>query len=599
MRFFCKAGSSGLIGFKRSGFSIDNIALCRAPLWILFLVLMSAGLVQPAAGQSLPSQSGTITRPPAERLPPPERVGEPKFRLPTIEEESAIPDTGDQALVLKSVRVTGATAVDAAVLSAISAPYLGQTVPVSRLFQIRNKIETEYRREGFILTRVVLPEQELEPTGADVELRVIEGVISDVLVQGDVGDVEALIKRIVGKLVTGRPANLVEIERQLLLVQDIPGISTRARFAPAPGTVGGSLLTIDVVRTPVAGFLSTDNRGANFAGPWQLALGLSTNSFTEFGERVEAYLFTTPNREQRYGQVAISSTLTSDGLSMRLYGGYGPAHPGGTLGQAGFVSDVTSAGLSLTYPILRGRTTNLWVTGGLEMNNSNINLRLGQAANDSVSESYLRIARISIKGSHVDGWNGYTELTLGLDKGLQVLGATPRDSSKTARPDSEADAARLVGRLSRRQGVYADDAVTIDLLAMVAGQYGFEVQRPSQKAQLGGLEFGRGYYFGQLTGDRSVMSSLELTAMCPVNWFSVPASVGPFAFDDAGVVWDIAPGDPGRRYLHSAGGGVRLELDRWFSAEVEYARRLVRNPTRANDLPLDPNRVSVRFIGRF
>ncbi|OYQ34510.1 hypothetical protein CHU95_10830 [Niveispirillum lacus] len=133
----------------------------------------------------------------------------------------------------------------------------------------------------------------------------------------------------------------------------------------------------------------------------------------------------------------------------------------------------------------------------------------------------------------------------------------------------------------------------------MTGTYGFHVLPPSQKAQLGGASYGRGYHFGQLTGDRAVQASVELAGRSPSDWLLAGSSIGPYLFYDYGTVCDIAPEDPPRRYLHSVGGGVRLGLTRFLSLDVEYARRLVTNPARSNDEKLNPDQVFLRLLGRF
>lgn len=565
------------------------------------LILMAiAGFSQPVGAQAppLPKPPDALVQTPIDRLPPPGARTAP-LQLPTVEEDGAIPDFDGQEVTVSRIILEDTTALPDADLRALSAGLEGRRVPVADLFRLRTAIEVAYRRQGFFLTRVLLPEQSLDEHAAEVRLKVLEGHISDVIVQGDVGPVEALIRRMAEKLRTGKPARLADVERQLLLIQDIPGISARARFGASPDKPAGSVLTIDVVRTPYAGFVAIDNRGPGFSGPWQAAFGLSGNSATAYGDRIEGYIFSTPGPEQRYGQMVLSGILTDDGLSAKAYVGYGPSFPGGLLGQAGFASDVLTAGAQATYPLVRSRRTNLWLSGGLELNNSHIKLKQADGQYERVTRSHLRIGKLSAKASHVDGWRGATELTLGLDHGLKALKATPRDSDQTARPESRPDFTRVTGRLSRRQALGSDGLWTFDMEAALAGQYGFTVLPPSQKAQLGGLEFGRGYYFGQLTGDRAVSGSVEFQARNALDSWISGANAGPYLFYDHGIVWNIATGDPGRRYLHSIGGGLRFDLGRWLSTELEYARRLTRNPSRTNEAPLGPSRVSVRLVARY
>lgn len=473
-----------------------------------------------------------------------------------------------------------------------------ETITVGDLFAIRDGIQKLYRDRGYFLTRVVLEPGELPLEGATPKIRVVEGVITSVVLNGEPGPVDQRILRIAGRLKTRAAVTMAEVERQLLLIQDLPGIAVRARFSPSP-TGAGAVLTLDVVRTPYAGYMALDNRGPGYAGPWQATLAVAAHSHTALGERVELYLYSTPSKEQRFGQVALTVPLNEDGLTLRGHAGYGPSYPGGLLREAGFASNVTTGGLSLSYPVIRSRRTNLWVQAGTELNNANIRLKQADGRYERLSESHLRIASLEGRFSHADAWLGVTELTLAVNKGLKGLGATPSDSDLSPRPDSRSDFTRADIGLSRRQALTSSDGMSLDLVTAIVGTYGFDVLPPSQKAQLGGAGFGRGYHFGQLTGDRSVQTSIELAGRAPAGWLMRGATVGPYVFYDYGTVWDIAPGDPPRRYLHSVGTGVRLGLGHYLSLDLEYARRLITNPGRNNDDRLKPDQMFVRLVGRF
>lgn len=559
-----------------------------------------------ASGQSPPPPPAALQRPLETPEDPSRKPADNVIPLPEIEEEvkplsrETVGSDGQNlpSFELLGIDLSGNRSIPTEELTPVFARHINKKITIADLFAIRDGLQTLYSQRGFFLTRVILEPDRLPIAGARPKIRVVEGVITDIVLNGDPGPVEARIRRIAEKLRTGAAVTMSAVERQLLLIQDLPGIAVRARFGPSL-TGAGSVLTLDVVRTPYAGYVAIDNRGPGYAGPWQGTLAVATHSHTALGERVELYLYSTPSKEQRFGQVALTVLLNDDGLILRGYGGYGPSYPGGLLRAAGFASDVTTGGLSLSYPVIRSRQTNLWVQAGAELNNANI--RLNQTGNGytRLSESHLRIVNLDAKLSHADTWLGVTELSVGVNRGLKGLGATPSDDALSPRPDSRTDFTRADVTLSRRQALTIIGTMNIDLTAAVAGTYGFDVLPPSQKAQLGGASFGRGYHFGQLTGDRAVQASVELAGRAPTDWLLAGSSLGPYLFYDYGTVWDIAPEDPPRRYLHSVGGGVRLGLGRYLSLDLEYARRLVTNPARSNDEKLKPDQVFLRLIGRF
>lgn len=576
--------------------------------WGLAVSLAAAGA---AFAQTPSSTPDALLRPP-EKPEDPSRKPGATITLPEIEEEvkplsSEVLGTDGQVLPrfkLLDIALSGNKSIPTEELKEVYESYICtdlstcKDISVGQLFAIRDGLQNLYIKRGYFLTRVILEPDDLPIAGAIPKIRVVEGVITDVVLNGDPGAVEARILSIAKKLRNGSAVTMAEVERQLLLIQDLPGIAVRARFGPSL-TGAGSVLTLDVVRTPYAGYVAIDNRGPGYAGPWQGTLALATHSYTALGERVELYLYSTPSKEQRFGQLALTVPLNDDGLTLRGFGGYGPSYPGGLLRTAGFASNVTTGGLSLSYPVIRSRQTNLWVQAGAELNNANIRLKQSGGGYARLSESHLRIVNLDARISHADSWLGVTELSLGVNKGLKGLGATPSDDALSPRPDSRSDFTRADITLSRRQALTSIGTMTVDVTAALVGTYGFDILPPSQKAQLGGSSFGRGYHFGQLTGDRAVQASLELAGRTSTDWLVAGSSIGPYLFYDYGTVWDVAPEDPPRRYLHSVGGGVRLGLGRHLSLDLEYARRLITNPTRSNDEKLKPDQVFLRLIGRF
>ena len=60
------------------------------------------------------------------------------------------------------------------------------------------------------------------------------------------------------------------------------------------------------------------------------------------------------------------------------------------------------------------------------------------------------------------------------------------------------------------QDLFSIGKVNTALKTSIGGQYTTDVLPPSEKFFLGGTRFGRGFYYGQVTGDRAIGSSVEL-----------------------------------------------------------------------------------------
>src|SRR6185312_13197930 len=288
-----------------------------------------------------------------------------------------------------AVDIQGATAYKPGELEPYYHDIVGKSVPLSEVSAVLQQIQTKYRNDGYVLT-VVRGTVEPVDGRSTLRIRVIEGFISDVKLDGDIGPVGVLIYNFLNKLTAIRPVNIADIERALLLSQDVPRVSVRAVLRPGTGEAGAVELIGQVGRKPFGGFVQYDNRGAPFAGPSELLVGAQANSFTSAGERAEIILYDTPfNREQIFGQAGIEGFVGSSGLKLRGYGGYGPSRPGEPLSEAGFRSRLLLAGVSASYPIIRTRPLSLDVSLAFDLSRSEIDTTGG-----TPQVSDLRILRL-------------------------------------------------------------------------------------------------------------------------------------------------------------------------------------------------------------
>ena len=86
---------------------------------------------------------------------------------------NAAPEGADQiTLVLKEVKIEGMTAYDEMAAEAVYRDMLDKTVTLADVFAIADRLTAKYRNDGYILTQVILPPQEID--GGVVRLQVVE-----------------------------------------------------------------------------------------------------------------------------------------------------------------------------------------------------------------------------------------------------------------------------------------------------------------------------------------------------------------------------------------------------------------------------------------
>jgi hemolysin activation/secretion protein len=467
-------------------------------------------------------------------------------------------------------------------------------VPLRDIEEARLRLLNLYREAGFAFTTV---DAVLERDGR-LRLLVQEGQIVEVRLDGDIGPAGTQVLRFLNRLVNQRPLDVATLERQLLLVQDIPGVAVRAVLRPA-GTAPGALsLVAQVSRRPITGFVTADNRGFRLTGPEQGLAVVQFNAFTEFGERTELALFYAAGSTQLFGQASTEFFLGGSGARLRLYGGSGESTPAKELRAIGYEARTSIGGLQLSYPLIRSRQQTLLVAGNLDLIESEIRLDDTEGRSRAISEDSLRIARIG--GEWVgydlllgDARPGVNTVALRLSQGIEALGATASENAGLSRANARTDFTKLTFDATRTQTLFSPWAdATLALQATLAGQWTDDVLPQAEKFYLGGARLGRGFYSGQVTGDRAVAASVELqlATRFETSAFGRVLRLDPllYTFYDRGRTWENQAEDLERR-LSSAGAGVRFAVTEFAEFQLEGVRRFTRRPTgaQANELKAD------------
>jgi hemolysin activation/secretion protein len=479
--------------------------------------------------------------------------------------------------VLNGLDIAGATVYSQSELGQVYSEFLGKEVTLAKVYEFVETIQRLYRRDGYFLTRVILPPQ----TARDGRLRVavIEGYVSDVQIQGDIGPVEEKVKIYLSNVLSERPLKLKTLERYLLLARDIPGVDVEGVLKPAPDTPGTAQLVASVERKGMEGFALVDNIGTTFTGNWEIAASASSNSFTRYGEQFSITgLVTDPQKgfgsdkkNQKVIQLSASFLPGSDGEYVRLLGSYGDSNPGDIISHFDF--DSTSLLLSAVggYPIIRSRPLNLYAELGFDYINSDTDI----FGDIKYARDRLRVLHLTGNIDFRDKWHGANAASLGIRQGLPILGASESDDDYLSRADGSGTFTTLQASASRLQAITGPYA----LFLSIAGQYSFSDLLSDEEFGVGGIRFGRGYDPKELSDDGGVGFTGELQFTKPTDLWALE-SYQLFAFYDYGKVWDHSSSDSNA--LSSFGGGVRLWAAQDTSIALQLAKPLTRDSQRAD-----------------
>jgi hemolysin activation/secretion protein len=327
------------------------------------------------------------------------------------------------------------------------------------------------------------------------------------------------------------------------------------------------------------------------------------NSFTSLGERTELSLFGAARFSQLFGQASTEFYVGGSGLKVRLYAGHGMAQPSGPLSGIGYLGETTIGGIGASYPVLRRRIYSLAVEGNFDVIEADTDIDAAGGATTRLSHDALRVVRIGAVGALYDqvlgaGHPGANQLTVRLSQGISAFGA-----SSNARTGADVGFTKISFDATRVQTLFSPwSGATLALQGTLAGQWSDDVLPLSEKFYLGGGRLGRGFYAGQVTGDRALGASaeLQLVTSYDTTLFGTPLELHPtlYAFYDWGQSFENRAVDADRR-LQSWGLGVRVPVNDRFEVQLEGVHRITRQPGGPGAPKLSADAVFWRGVARF
>ncbi len=558
----------------------------------LLAVPAAAQTLPPAALQSVPPGSPLPRVLP--ELPPPVALPTPPAAPPA---GAAVPNA---TVRIASVAVEGVTAYRPADILALAPGLTGPAVPLAQIEAARQAILQHYRHDGYVLSTVAAS---IDAAGA-LRFVVTEGRIASVKLSRDIGPAGVQVLRFLRRLTETTPIDEATLERYLLLAQDVPGVTLHAVLQPSTEEPGALNLIADVSSAPVSGLVTTDNYASPYTGPIESLLVANLNSFSEYGEQTQISLYHTWLNSQTFGQASTETFIGDSGLKVRLYGGDGEALPTGTLAAEKYLGITTVFGAVLTYPIIRVRQQTLNLIGSLDAVDSDIHTSGGSSADS------LRVARVGANYARSDllfgdARSAVNSLALRVSQGLPVLGASANGGAALPRPGERIDFVKVDAQLSRTQVLFSpwQDA-TVSVMGLLAGQFSPQMLPPAEEFYLGGLQFTRGYYSGEVSGDKALAATAELQLDTSLDLSRLglpdPLPTQFYAFYDWGETWQNDQQSL-QVHINSAGGGVRINATRYAEIDVMGLGRLNRYPTGAGAgiRPLGPAAFFWRVLARF
>lgn len=498
--------------------------------------------------------------------------------------------------VLKSVELDGASVYSSKDLQSAYADKIGQTISLADVYSLAANLTAKYRNDGYILTQIIVPPQTID--GGVVRLQAVEGKLDQIKVDGlgAQGSNANIINKYVAELKSKGVLNNRNLEKTLLLINDLPGVTARSVLSPSPSVTGASNLTIIVERDALNGTVQVDNFGSRFLGMWEAIGVVNLNSFFGFNERLSAQMAYAPagegiEPELLYGELAGTLPVGPYGTTLEANIGKSYTDPGASLDTFDVIGKSYFSGLKINQPFIRTRELTVSSSLGLDRRSTETKSNIDTTKNDDITS--LRL------GGHVDYVDtlfsaAVTNLNMELSQGLGILGASEEGDADLSRAAGDPTYTKLTADISRLERLTNE----FSLLVSAKGQMADAALLSAEEFGLGGANgIGRGYDPSEIVGEDGVGGTLELRWASPYSssWMD---NYSVYGFYDVGKVWndDSITSDLDEQSLASTGVGIRMNINDATRAGFMVALPLTREVSAEGD---DDPRVYVNFSRDF
>lgn len=489
---------------------------------------------------------------------------------------------------LKSINFRGVTVYDKATLQKMGADLIGKKVTLNDLDSVANALAKRYREDGYLL--VVVKVVDKRPKGGVVEIQVVEGYIENVVIDGRMNANESgqkIVSSIAQKITKERPLKAATLERYLLLIDDLPGVTAKGVVRRGKGPGQADLLIV-MDHKKYEASLEANNRGTRFIGRAQLQATFVANSLLGWFDRTLVRAVTAiPTKELKFFDIQHEEQLDTEGTKLKLYASHTNVRPGDTLKVSDIEGTSTSFDLRVESPILRSRKENFTPRATLSYRDSDVTVLNVESFDDS-----LRVVRAGAAYDVEDSLSGVNIFDAELSQGLDIFGASEHGVGRS-RIDGKEDFTKINFDISRLQPLPQN----FSILTSFTSQYAFVPLLSSEEFSLGGLGFGQAYDPSELTGDHGAAVKIEFRWANSLgkSWLDTYQL---YTYYDVGSIWqkDPLPSVVRRQSLASTGLGIRANFNENASGSVEVAKPLTRNVAAEGD---DDTRLFFSLIGRF
>ena len=525
--------------------------------------------------------------------PAPQPKSVPRKEVSLNNKQLAPKDAAALSFTFKELNFEGNAALTSEQLATLWAHKAGDTVTIEEVFALANAITKAYADAGYALCFGVVPEQDIKD--GKVKIVVIEGFISDHsfgVAQPHARALNAVDAQL-RRLKLSLPLRADVLERNILLMDDLPGWSVGSVLSASRTVVGGSDLSLEFTRDPDTFDVSWNNFLPSALDRQVVGASWSGYGHLDGADELSLGYYHSPNGNAYQSFNAAASTLIgTDGERLGVTFSQSDSRPTDPLlVPLEYKGRSRNVRLTFSKPLIRSRSSTLLAEAYLGAQDSQSSMTTGTPTRDAI-----RTVGASLTYDFARPDQSSNLVRLNLEQGLDWLGAqgNSRANGSTTYTVASLDYTRTAPLASLGSG-----ALSYSFAAQ--GQYSLgDPLLSAVESSFGGRQFGRFFDSGSMSGEQALFGSFELRYALPLSLgFAEPVRAQFYVFTDAGLTRQqgvLQPQEARERHAASAGVGVRLGLPHGMNALVEVARPV---SLPAGSTADTSNRINASFGVRF
>ncbi len=514
----------------------------------------------------------------AQAVPTPGVIQEEIRRQPTLPTTPSTPDferapapsattgvpAGGMKIPIQRFEISGNSVIATEELKSVIAAHEGRSMTLFEIYEVADELTNYYRSKGYSVATVTVPAQKVG--SGTVKFEVVEGRIGELTVDGNKAYRDWFLQRHITGAAPGDVIAERALERDLLLLNDLPGLTAKAVVSPG-AEFGESDLTVRTEEKRLDFVTRFNNYGRTSIGEWKLEADLGINAPLGIGDRIDFNVVHADGGKLDYFNLRYSAPVSYAGTRASAYFSRNDYKVDSDELQRGLEGldisgDGDNFGFGLMHPLIRSRKENLYV--GIAYDRVITRQRIGGLGLKSKADISLMNLNLLYSKVHED--NSFSTISANFATNFD---ANDRDPI-TLRPENNAQTAKMRVDLSHLRPIVG----LWSLFAKLTMVGSIDPIVDTQQFRVGGRQSVRGYASSELAGDGGYATTVEIHRQFVFgnNW---PSRA--FIFGDSGTVTRknaAALGVESSESISGAGIGFESLLAGRYLINLELAKQI-------------------------